>query len=513
MDFYNKNDKIGIANTCKLISQYLKRNINSNILLLLFILMGYGIRLSYYTVGLDTAGMMSIYKEMIEHYITIGRFGVSFTKILLGFTNLQPWELSFLTILFLYIAVILWGFVFSNLFQKNDESSQNCTWIMGALFVTAPLLAEQFMFTLQSFEVALALNLCALALWLSYKNKKIYSIMLLAYAIGTYQSFVVIYIIAAITAFLLSYDFTIWKQKKRIILTQSIICIGGVALYYIINKLTTVILGISSSQYLEDSFIAWGKQDFDTILNHCLLYIKSVFEGSGIFYNGMYAVCVISLFLIMIYKICKKRKLDGLLILTMIGYMLSPFLLTIFLGNVEPVRAQFQIPFWIGCASYIIVSRIQVTKAKLVCCFICAIISFRQANLLETLFYTDYIRQRSDERLATQIMDRIYTLGVTETEIENMGIVFVGEKSALLNSSTIKGEMIGKSHFEFGGGGSSSTGCTNFLIVFLKTEGYEFRNPSVDEMEEGLMVSKNMPAWPLEGSVAIFNDIVVVKLS
>lgn len=128
--------------------QYFKENLISNLMLLLLILSAYGIRLAYYTVGLDTAGMLANYEGMLKHYISIGRFGVSFTKILLGFNSLQLWELSFLTILFLYLAVLVWGFLFLQFSPQTHTKGLKCTWVFGAIFITAPLLAEQFMFTL-----------------------------------------------------------------------------------------------------------------------------------------------------------------------------------------------------------------------------------------------------------------------------------------------------------------------------------------------------------------------------
>ena len=135
----------------------------------------------------------------------------------------------------------------------------------------------------------------------------------------------------------------------------------------------------------------------------------------------------------------------------------------------------------------------------------------RQANQLQTLFYTDYARQRNDEQLVSQIMSRINLLNIPN--LSEKGIVFVGERPALLNPATVKGEIIGKSYFEFGGGGSNSTGCTYFLISFFETEGYVFRSPTEDEMKEALIISKEMAEWPANDSISFRNDIIIVKLS
>ncbi|MCI9592421.1 MAG: hypothetical protein HFG42_18165 [Lachnospiraceae bacterium] len=498
--------------------QYFKENLLSNIMLLLLILSAYGIRLAYYTVGLDTAGMLANYEGVMKHYISIGRFGVSFTKMLLGFDTLQPWELSFLTILFLYLAILVWGFLFAQFSLKINAKDLKYTWIFGAIFITSPLLAEQFVFTLQGFEVALSLNLCAGAIYSSFewiKSKKqiyaLYTAGLLAYSVGTYQSLIIIYIIAVIAIFLLLYDSLSKKEKQELIAKQIIICVSSLMLYFFIDKLISVLLDIPPSQYLEESFIAWGKLEGSEILNRCISYIKDVFMGKGIFYSYIYIILSIGLFVANGYKMYKRKSIDLLLVITTLGYIFSPFLLTIVLGSVEPVRAQFPLPFWAGCSAYLLIRMIKLDKVKIFCCIICAVVSIRQANQLQTLFYTDYARQRNDEQLVSQIMSRINLLNIPN--LSEKGIVFVGERPALLNPATVKGEIIGKSYFEFGGGGSNSTGCTYFLISFFETEGYVFRSPTEDEMKEALIISKEMAEWPANDSISFRNDIIIVKLS
>ena len=190
-----------LKNDLNLFWNFLKNNKLTIILTWFFILMAYGIKLFFYSISIDTEAIINDYNGLLNSWLSIGRFGLIFTKKLLKLVPFNPYVACFLMIFTMFLFSIFISFLFNYLtFEKNTNNILNL--IIPCLFITSSLFAEQFNFILQGFEVALAILLASISAFLITKwvidNKNIVHLILgiicMVWAFASYQAVFFLYI-------------------------------------------------------------------------------------------------------------------------------------------------------------------------------------------------------------------------------------------------------------------------------------------------------------------------------
>lgn len=476
-------------------------------------LMAYGIKIFNYNISIDTDIM--IYNAMgnLKAYIGSRRFAVSFTKMLLSTDIVNPFLLNFLMGSILLLAAIIWCYTL-NILSGNTNSFSNC--IFSGIFLTHPLMAEQFEFTLQGTEVALALLIMAPAVYFIYRyvimnDKKIYlfaGILLMVWCFGTYQSFFVIYILGCISTII----FSLSKKEQnnlywlKIIVYEVVILIISAILYFLVSS-AVIFLFDSQHSYI-DSMIMWKTQPIKVCLEKIWVFLRMVILGEGTFYNKLY-ILFIFLFIIHYFQYAKSKSTNRIIyLICWIGICVSPFMMSIVLGNQEPKRAQFYLPFMLALGFYYLSLQITRKNLYIILCSVCLICSFKQAVITSRLFYTDFLRFEDDKNLVYSISQKMGELGFLSGERKY--VVFIGEHRARLNNSAEYGQIIGMSRFNTG---APPTGVTPNAISIFRVFGYDFWPPGDEQYEKAIEWSKEMTCWPEDGSICCRDGIIVVKLS
>lgn len=209
--------------------EFIKKNPEMVICSIVSLLFCYGFRIFNYSITIDSVSMAVDYDLMFNTFISSGRFGYALTKKLFGLNQLD----SNFSLILMGITIILYSYVMCYVFNtlnkvKTMHKLQNI--VFTTMFISAPIFAEQYNYTLQSFEIAFAMLLLAISLYLSVvgitENKRllnILSILLLTYAVATYQSFVVLYISGAISCYLYISEYSTKKQCHNFALKQLLI--------------------------------------------------------------------------------------------------------------------------------------------------------------------------------------------------------------------------------------------------------------------------------------------------
>ena len=122
---------------------------------------------------------------------------------------------------------------------------------------------------------------------------------------------------------------------------------------------------------------------------------------------------------------------------------------------------------------------------------------------------TDYMKYQSEVALANKISDRIDSLNLDN--IFNYPVVFVGSMHPMNTPSETREDVIGSSFFEWDT--PTPYGSNYRILGFMKTIGYQFRNPTLEEIEKGKTLAKDMRCWPNTNSVQFKDGIILVKLS
>lgn len=284
------------------------------------------------------------------NWLEIGRFGAVLLKYVLTFNFFTPYFVSGLLFLLIIIANICFQFNIKK-YTKNIDLLLIASII---LIFDSPMYAEQFYFSIQYVEIVFAIILSLISVNQIFKyidSKKIkyaiISIILMVIVFGTYQSFIPMYI-CLVTAMYLLYSINESKDTIKNELRNFV----NISLKLIITFFIALILYIIISKYFIKSEylnqnILWGKAEISLILKNILNYIKMVILGSveSIFYNKSYLVMGILLIITQIIVDLKKDifiKTKNLLVV--IIFLLTPFLLEIYVGQDSALRSQLTLP-------------------------------------------------------------------------------------------------------------------------------------------------------------------------
>ena len=495
-----------------LLLDFLKTNKLTIILTWFFILFAYGIKLFFYSISIDTEAIINNYDNLLNSWLSIGRFGLIITKKILHLVPFNPYAANFLMLCSMFLFSIFLSFLFDYLtFQKSAKSK--LTFILPCLFITAPWFAEQFNFTLQGFEVAFSIFLTLITSFLITKwiidSKNIIhlilGIILMVWTFASYQAIVFLYISVSLACYFFLY-FINSREKLNLNTTffrvapikylLTFVC--GYAIYYVFNKLIAIKLG--ADKYL-DYMISWGKGNNLGCIREILDYIL---------HSKSYLIVSLVILFYSAINLFSKNKNKILFLLSSIALVLSPFFLAFYLGHALPPRSQFSLQFVYAFCIYILAWLLK--DKKIIKYFALALIialSFTRAYRVSNLMYTDYMKYQSEVTLANKISERIDMLNLDDKF--KYPVVFVGKLHPLSTPNESREDVIGFSFFEWDY--NTPHGSNYRILGFMKTIGYEFRAPTVDEIEKGKNLAEDMNCWPNANSVQFREDIILVKLS
>lgn len=447
-------------------------------------------------------------------WLDIGRQGGILTNRLMGMGFFNPLLAVWTGYLIIFAAGQLMGYL---LWRAGQRGQRLCPLFGFALF-TAPIMAEQFYFDMQIFEVACAYLFCAGAVAFSYlgllKKRKLCLLMalpLMIWAFSTYQIFCVLYVVMAVACFMVYYRSRLeggeWKADPlQLALRLAILFL----IAFGINTLITNLF-FTSGTYLNNQFM-WGKTSLGAIADRIINHVKDGFLGRGVFYTpayGLMAALAVAAALADVRKNAAPHK--WLYAAAVCGLQLCPFLLTVYCGNVPPFRAQLAYPMVIACNMIYLLGRRWhrfLIKGAVIC--LAALTVWNQLGVTSRLIYTDEIRAQEDIRTAQRLSADI------EAAVEDSSkpMVFVGVRSNRLNNACLRGDVVGTSFFHVNHDELphyySSSGRINNLFVLL---GLPAQMPDKNQVLAGRKAAQSMPCWPQPGSITDAGDYILVKLS
>ncbi len=495
-------------------------------------------KLNSNVVGIDTEDIIHLGEDFYGGWLATGRQGLVFLKYLLGNSRFNPYFAGMLTLAFLVLAVsaffLLWDHVSG---VEGDGQYVLAAWVLGGiLWVSHPILVEQFYFSLQSMEICACFLLTAFALYLSglWAEKRIQkrrallflaAAALLVITFSSYQVFVALYIFGVVTVLLLGELGALAEDKERFSIGLFGKKLGRyVALFLaaFFANLAVTKLFFSTSDYL-DQQILWGKgavlDNFRNILHH----VRQVLTGAdSIFYHWGYGLlCMVSLILLamVLKKRCGQDKGRGVVVVLLyLAMMIMPFLMTIVMGGIPVVRSQLILPVITGFLAYLNLTLLRLAGfsrrgfergAAVVLSFICVCCGVGQARMTEALYYTDRCRYEQDAAIARDLIRELKRVNRW-----NLPVAVVGHLEFEPNGSCVQGEIIGYSFFDYDTEVEPlDYWSTRRILGFFHTLGADYEQLRADRMEEALDYSTCMAMWPEYNCIEICDDFVVIKLS
>ena len=484
----------------------LENKINIYILLFLTIL-AHGVAIFYYKIGIDSEYAI-MRGSSVWGFVEQGRFGIALLKKVF-FTDsiVIPAYNILLALAVLFFSIILSTYII-NKYAKEKSRLANLGFMM--MFITFSQIPTYITFIMYSFEVSMGYLFVALSMLFItrtiFDNRSqinlALGIIFLMLSISVYQCFIGLYVAFVCILFLIKNKNSCEDAKNKEF-AQLLKCIVALAvaclIYFIINFALTRSF-FNSNGYL-GQFIGWKHNSFTAVVS---IIIESIrYAIFGVYGFELLKFVYGALLVTLIFILFRRKHIIN--ILCFIGFMLSPFLLNITLGSVQPLRALVALPFFMGMSFYGLIVVIKNKSTQSVILVFVLLCSIYQAQLTSQLYFGDYVRYNQDVQLGDRISERVEELGLGERP--QYPVVYVGAHSLRDKTLLIRDEILGYSFFEW------DSGSISRIRAFMDIIGHPYNSPSKENIQNAYVLSKDMPIWPDEESVKQVNDIIIVKLS
>ncbi len=510
-------------------------------------MLGYGVNLVSLRVGIDMEMNMYAPDKLLDSWYTIQRYSLVWLKNLFGMREFHPFTQGLGMIAVFTLCGILCAYAFSR-FSGHWEKMKGFCLVFPALFLSHPCFAQQFVFTMQGFEVAVCMAATILAAYCvgfwSLMSREVCGeqvseekacgkrrshgwllagIFLMVFGFGGYQALVPFYMALALGFYLVYFEFHRDMPKGfyfKAALMEAAAFLAGYILYNLVGK---AVIGFTQGwnfkgNYLEGQ-LYWSTNAVSNCIGYIKSYMKQVLLGQGEFYSGFYLLFGALFALRLLWVWGKERRREyWLYAAAFLCLFLSPFFLAFYQGGPVLMRTQFALPVALAFfgASLMYMFREKGGEQGGITAFVkplllgmLLIFGINQANITGKAMLSAAWTYEGDKRLACELADELHEIGAVQPETR---IAMLGQYHPdAPESAGIRWETIGYSIFEWdfaGPVGVSERGCG-----FMKALGIPCQAVLPEEYEPAKEFGRQMPVWPCEGSVQWMGDVVVVKFS
>lgn len=526
----------------------------------------YGAWMTRQDITVDTEIMMADPDAMMNSWLGINRFGLVFTKHLFGQTAFHPVLSRVLTVILLWItAMVLSFFVYK--WSGGQKRFRLFSAVFPVVYVTAPCFAEQLYFVLQSAEVVFAMLLCVLAAsgagqFAFFGGKWFWaagSILLLAWAFGTYQAMAAVAASLIVILFMTVYLGKNGKEQDRqrfgwllAGVKLAAVFVIGFVLYMAAAAAVRTLSG-GSEAYVAD-MMHWKKDGFNVCVHWIAGELRRVFDCYYVMFRPEFGWAVL-LFFISSLEWMRRRKRPGKLwyLAAVCVFLLSPFLMTLVAGYYQPIRAHLVYPLVFASALSFLTAflwpeeeaaegekmekacagkdsteksgaaengrekhrkrAVQRRKgAAFAAAALCLLISWSQAEDGEALFETVHQVSEQDIGLTREIYGKAQEMADREgRDIQDCVFIFLGKREPELPAEALRGDVIGCSFYQWDA--ESPMGISRRIYDLMQALELPSKEPVLSRYLDSLPFAEGMACYPEEGSVRMDEDTVIVKLS
>lgn len=492
------------------------------------IAMAFGFRLVNQDIFVDSDLMITVPRALLKSWIGCGRYGFVFTKYLFSLTRFAPFFATLLAV------VTLWLFGMFAAFCMNEWTERKASpwgiYIFLLMFLTAPVFAEQYLFTLQAFEVTLGMLLCLLSVYMVgkwvYDGAGIWwavaGLVMLVWALGSYQAMYSFFITWAIISFILKTLF----GRKGCGFREGFLLAVFFIIAYICSQCCAWIsrLIVPANTAYVDNMIWWGKVDKEECIRAVILEAKRIYQGEWpVFYSRLFTPALLVMICLGIYKWKRQAvRKNWTFFFALLLLCFMPMMIPLLTGMHMPVRGQLTFPlvfaFALGLSQFCledagaaVKSHSRVKKAGVALFGLIVVLAgWRQLANINQLWETVHEQYVCDTLTATRLYSDICEEAGDKAN-EYYEVVFVGTIPGNQKGYMLTGDCIGHSFFDWFS--EPELGVTGRVCNFMLMLGYDIYYPSMT-YEEAEELAEGHPAWPAEGSVFWADEnLMVVKLS
>lgn len=500
-----------------------------------WILLCYGSRLLQWEVFIDSDIMLQAPEELLFSWYGSHRFGLILTKKLFSFVRLVPQFEMIMTMLALWCFVMLLDYCIH--IWGRRPAKDGTGYVIAAVFLSAPVLAEQYRFILQAFEITMAMIYSVLAVFCAEqavmrgKSRCWYlvSFGFMVWAFGSYAAFPAFYIALV----LISYILVMVYGEERCGFSQGLIHAGhfllGFVLFWVFSEILCRWKGADATYVM--SMFQWGKKSAAEVSESLISDMRRIYLAEWrTFFHPLYSWIAL---IVSVWTVCrgwKKRKGSWpsvfCLLLAEVLLFLSPAFITFITAMNQPIRGQLTyaltFAFYTG-ALYLLVRDALMEEAETgkrrkslktavfaASVLVLAGIAWRQSVTMNQLWETIYETYQSDKLMANRVYSEICRVA-NRSDMDNCKVVFVGTRDAKLTGRPLPGDVIGCSYFDYAY--TNYVGITPRARNFFLILGMRMGMPNADDYAKASAACAGKDSWPSNESVFLLDGMVVVKLS
>jgi len=534
---YFDMEKVSVTGFCA----FCRNNVPLILAVSLMLFFTYGIRLFWYSIGVDTEQFMADKDGLLRSWLQIGRFGLVSLSKLWYIKEFNPFTAFFTAFCLIWFFTISWCYIIAIFCRNTGRINKLIPFAL--VFMTMPVWAEQFYFLLQAAETAFIISLCPYVIYLLYKGfldgekgKIICASIMLVFMTSVYQAIVPLFCCGVFACFVLLQEQTDYEPQvyRSLCLKLFITLVGSMVVYFFIDRI--IIHGffhIEKSTYVDD-MNQWGQVPVRQNIINILLFGYTITIGhiplvqdmvnpiiASYARTGMRAAEFIAnssrvsgnilllpvTVLFLVKTISQRRRL--LYILAGIGIPMCIMLLTIMGGNKPPVRSLWALPLAFAFMLFYLIISYKKKVASVIAC-LALITAVYQAQITAQVFYSDQVRYNEDVRLAHELNDLITQV---QPDNEKLPVALIGkyQTASRFHSNFLQGEVIGHSFFEWDF--SKPSNPTGRGLAFMKSLGFYYDIPNGEQMDQAVKEVILMPSYPEPGCVRRVGDFIVVRIS
>ncbi len=481
----------------------------------------FGFTVTNFSIGVDDpARNYYLYSKDWGSMIQQGRLMHVVFNALTGTVEFIPFFTEFLG------AVLYCGssLLFCALFQYITDGKLPGFALAGfcGVYISSSILAEKFIYQLDVIVTMLSYAAMPLALLYAYRFVKEHRVALLPgaagllmVAIGSYESFICLYVCCVFAIFLLELVVCGQHRKFGELLAEGLqyaaILALAAAVYYGLVYLMQAATGqLGIFHRFEPSWAeGLGLMGIFMELTRRMYQFFAWTLQAGYLPIQVFCLCCLLGAVLCLWYAIKQKNLW--LLLCYLGLFAANFPVHYAMGSFTSRTAQ-TFCFFTGFVILLVLYAAQ-GKAKPIVCAGAALLIFVQAADMNRWFYNDYIRYKKEafviDSIATQLAGG-YDL--------SKPVVFVNTPDAQSNqylaTSQYPGGQANGLSVVYWASGSFSEGATPMSIELFRMHGYDFlRTPTLQQYEAALPLSEEMPAWPQAGAIQEFDDFILVNIA
>jgi hypothetical protein len=498
--------------------QFIQNNRWLIIFLISISFLSYGYALFNFNISID-AELIGVDKDQ-WYWLSIGRWGM----YLINSTLMMHTTIPTVPLAIALLCLIISSIAIFRLFTINSEYSVYANYIFSALVVSFPIFPHMLMFSTSAAGIGIAVLSIAIGLYFYSSISKIHKIYAAAYfifAIGIYQSFILLIFSIIIALSIHEFIRNNMSNNKDSLLIFNKQILGHIAflilislMYIGISKLIILIRGVKP---LYADFIHYELifNDAYSVLKNMINYFNAAYSGNKqIYTHNLPFIAIIngiSLWSLLQLSI-KYRKSILLLPLILIIWLWIPFVFNLLNNGHIALRTLLALPFtsvlwwWMGY-NY----GNNIIKQAILICSVVLMIQFAIINNYN--FNSTGIALDQDKTIATNL---IYDIDKVIYNIKDSNslpcLEFIGYKTFAENEFFTKHEVFGASFFEWA---HQTPEHVWRIYRFLRLMGLNVNLQicSADKSRSVIDVAHNLPSWPHDDAIKIVNDVLIVKLS